>query len=106
MVKFDSAADPSKSCASSKAARTEYWPGVCSNGKVTVALPLVSVTAGGRWGPNLKPGGRPRTGDPLDVGTAVNVAALRYVPLLGATLKLTLVDCFGALACTASTRGT
>ena len=106
MVKVDSAADPSRSWASSKAARTGYWPGGCSNGKVTVALPLASVTAWSRCGPNLKTSGRPLTVDPFDVSTAVNVAASRYVPLLGATLKLTLVDCFGAVACTASTRGT
>ena len=106
MVKVDSAPDPSKSCASSKAARTGYWSGGCSKGKVTVALPLASVTAWSRCGPNLKTSGRPLTADPFDVSTAVNVAASRYVPLLGAELKLTLVDCFGAVACTASTRGT
>src|SRR2546425_5098635 len=98
MVKADSAADPSRSCASSKAARTGYWPGVCSRGKVTVALPLLSVTAWSRWGPNSKATGRPLTGDPPAVSTAVKVARSRYVPALGAGMKLRLVDCFGALA--------
>ena len=105
MVKVDSAADPSRSWASSKAARTGYWPGGCSNGKVTVALPLASVTAWSRCGPNLKTSGRPLTADPCEVSTAVNVAASRYVPPPGAELKLTLVDCFGAVGDTVSCLG-
>src|SRR5436853_5231887 len=106
MEKADSAADPSRSCPSSKAELTAYGPGVCSNGKVTVALPLLSVVAWSRCGPNLKTSGRPLTGDPFDVSTAVKVAASRYVPPPGAELKLTLVDCFGVLGDTVSARGT
>jgi len=97
MVKADSVADPSRSCASSKAARTTYEPGDCSSGNVTLALPLPSVTACNRWGPNSKATGRPLTGDPPAVSTAVKLARSRYAPPLGAELKLRLVAVFGEL---------
>src|SRR2546430_585888 len=97
MVKADSVADPSRSCASSKAARTTYEPGDCSSGNVTVALPLPSVTACNRCGPNSKATGRPLTGDPPAVSTAVKRARSRSAPPAGAELKLRLVEVFGAL---------
>src|SRR5256885_15649418 len=97
MVKVDSVAEPSRSCASSKAARTTYEPGDCSSGKVTLALPLPSVTACSRCGPNSKATGRPLTGDPPAVSTAVKLARSRYAPLPGAELKLRLVAVFGEL---------
>src|SRR5256885_17010838 len=90
MVKADSVADPSRSCASSKAARTTYEPGDCSSGNVTLALPLPSVTACNRWGPNSKATGRPLTGDPPAVSTAVKLARSRYAPPPGGELKLRL----------------
>src|SRR3989442_15903998 len=97
MVNADSVADPSRSCASSKAARTTYEPGDCSSGNVTLALPLLSVTACSRWGPNSKATGRPLTGDPPAVSTAAKLARPRNAPPAGAELKAGLVDAFGAL---------
>src|SRR5256885_14537598 len=97
MVNADSVADPSRSCASSKAARTTYEPGDCSSGNVTLALPLLSVTACNRCGPNSKATGRPLTGDPPAVSTAVKLARARYAPPAGAGLKVRLVEGFGAL---------
>src|SRR5256714_2762637 len=97
MVKADSVADPSRSCASSKAARTTYEPGDCSSGNVTVALPLPSVTACNRCGPNSKATGRPLTGDPPAVSTAVKLARSRYAPPAGGELKLSMVAVLGAL---------
>src|SRR2546422_9651970 len=87
MVNADSVADPSRSCASSKAARTTYEPGDCSSGNVTLALPLLSVTACSRWGPNSKATGRPLTGDPPAVSTAGELARSRNPPPPGAELK-------------------
>src|SRR2546421_10887168 len=98
MVKADSVADPSRSCASSKAARTTYEPGDCSSGNVTVALPLPSVTACNRCGPNSKATGRPLTGDPPAVSTAVKPARARYAPPAGAELKLRPVEVLRTLA--------
>src|SRR5206468_10707767 len=97
MVKVDSVAEPSRSCASSKSARTTYEPGDCSSGNVTLAVPLPSVTACSRCGPNSKPTGRPHIGAPRAVSTAMQLARSRYAPPAGAEMKLTLVEVFGAL---------
>src|SRR4030088_3171873 len=106
MVKADSVADASMSWASSKAARTTYEPGDCSSGNVTLALPLLSVTACSRWGPNSKATGRPLAGDAPAVRRAVKVARWRSAPPLGAELKLRAVDALGALVDAARGWGT
>src|SRR5438067_13512574 len=103
MVKVDSVAEPSRSCASSKAARTTYEAGDCSSGNVTLALPLPSVTACSRCGPNSKATCLSLAGAPPEVNTAVKLARSRYAPPPGAELKLRLVDVFGALV--EATRG-
>src|SRR2546429_1293898 len=97
MVKVDSVAEPSRSCVSSRAARPTYEPGDCSSGNVTLAVPLSSVTACSRCGPNSKATGRPLIGAPRAVSTAGKLARARYAPPAGAEMKLRLVEVFGAL---------